>query len=190
MPQPKSQTLNHFKILSIVLGILVLALSFSVWNFMNHSKERPVEIYFTQTAPSAIFAPEGDGSNVFFLTLSGVGSKLSFVSDAPSRDFGTIETASFASLWKREFASDHPNASLVAYDDQKNPVSINLELVNASYTPQTGSIIYTARLLSNGNFPQKLTDVSLFIDSINIDFINQSSEAGAGILIFQKNPGL
>ncbi len=188
MPVSKTKTLNHFKILSVFLVVVVMILILLLWNILQKQSSKSAQLYFTQTASEASFIPEGNGSNVYFLQLSQVDKKVGFISDAPKREFGTIDTGNFSNLWSKQFAKDHPNASLIAYDNQNLPLTINLELINASYDTKSSIMTYTARLLSNGTFPQKLTDVSLFIDSISINFINQSSDAGAGILIFQKNP--
>jgi hypothetical protein len=188
MPVSKTKTLNHFKILSVVLMVLIMILILFLWNILQKQSSNSAQLYFTQTASEASFIPEGNGSNVYFLQLSQVDKKVGFISDAPKREFGTIDTSNFANLWTKQFAKDHPNASLIAYDNQNLPLTINLEIINASYDSRSSMMTYTTRLLSNGDFPQKLTDISLFIDSISINLINQSSDAGAGILIFQKNP--
>lgn len=183
----KSKVLLHFKILSIILGILVVLLSYTCWKFMQNPKPQ-VELFFTQTAAKSQISLEGNGSNVYHLTLEDIPDKVSFISNSPFRDFGTVQMTTFADLWKKEFAQDHPNASLVGYDQSKISVSYKLEIVDARYDQASKKVIYTVRLLSSNPPAESLSDTTLFIDSINLDFINQSNSTNSSdIVIFQKN---
>ncbi len=191
MPQRKpsakpSTLLLHFKILSIVLGILVVVLSYTSWKLMQSPKP-PVELFFTQTAQSAEIALEGNGNNVYHITLDKVPDKVSFISNSPYRDFGTVSTTTFVEFLKHEFAKDYPNASLVGYDPSGTVHSYKIEIVDALYNSSAKQLIYTVRMLSSQPPAADLSDTTLFIDSIALSFINQSNTNNPDIVIFQKN---
>lgn len=191
MVTKKTKVLFHFKILTLVLGVLVVLLSVSCWKLMKSPTPR-VEFFFTQTANEGALIPEYDGSNVYHLTMINTPKKVNFISNAPERYYGTVMLDKFINLWKADFAVDHPNASLVVYDAQKQPHSYDLQLIDAKLDPQSNNVIYTTKLLSPYPPIADFKEASLFVDTLDIkvNFINQSSDAGAGILIFQKNPVL
>jgi hypothetical protein len=178
----------HFKVLSVILGILVVALTFAVWKLMK-SPAPEVEFFFTQTASEGTLIPEGNGSNVFHLTMMNVPMKVNFISNAPEKYFGFVQIRKFVELWKQDFAKEAPNSSLVIYDQSMQSHIYDFQLIDAKYNPGDQSVVYTTRLLSPVPPVQSFKEAALFIDSLDVklNFINQSEDSNnSELVIFQK----
>lgn len=180
--------LFSYKLLVIALTLLVLLFAILLLkNKAKHSSSKP-GIFFTQNAPEGSFIPQQDSEDTYLLTLSNVPGTVHFVSDSPTRYYGVLPVQQLVNFWSGQFASDPPNASLVAYDGQMQPRTYTLELLEATFDSQSTTTRYKARLLSGGQPIKTFKDASLFIDPlISLTFINNSNDANTSqVVIFQK----
>ena len=133
----------------LVLTILVLS---------NCSTNKEQEFLFVQSGKSATY----DGK---VLKINNAMNKTILFSDRPKRVTGDVSNKDFATLWndreKNSFKKDPPNVAISFYDKDGNS---NITIVESSNIKVTkDSISYDAKVLE-GELPDNMTEVSLFID--------------------------
>lgn len=140
----------------------------------------PPEWLFTQTAQSASFVDNGDGTGV--LTLTGVAPTTTAFTDRPNREAHLLSSQAFTVAWNDMFRGDPPNATLVETGSMDEPSVI--ELLDASLMDGGRSVAYTVKPLviegaDKAVIPSSTAQpVALFIDATLVELLVVIGVAG------------
>jgi hypothetical protein len=129
-------------------------------------------LLFVQSADSALITPVGD--DTYTLELRDVASNVTYFTDRPGRDTGTMPTDLFIERWSEghdSFADDPPNAAVTVADEDTIWV---IELMHPELEGST--LRYRVKFLDDsphfqataarGTAPPTAESVVLFIDNL------------------------
>ncbi len=107
-----------------------------------------IELLFVQSYAASTLSPTGD-DGVFTMVLDGGTGETIYFADRPGRQVGTIATATFTEVFRRETADDPANAVLVAENGESEETTYIVEFVDMLYDESTATATYTVRLLAD-----------------------------------------
>jgi len=137
------------------------------------------------------------GNSKFKVSLKGVDSKLTWFTDRPDREAGSVSFDDLISQWDNGFAGDAPNSALLFKDENRNNDTVVFEQSKPRYNEKkkkltfkikvhdqqkldsiTGAL-YNEAQDADGNFTQTFSDFSLFVDNwfskdTSVNFINDT----------------
>ncbi|RDJ33590.1 MAG: hypothetical protein DWQ18_06000 [Crenarchaeota archaeon] len=130
-------------------------------------KEEALELLFVQTAKSAELKPIFGAPYTHKFFLYDVSPTVIYFSDRPYRISGLYNLTDFMQIWylsQDSFSIDPPNVAIETYAGGI-PTTIIAELSSPMYNPDTKTMVYNAKISSDGKIPAKLDSVALFIDN-------------------------
>lgn len=148
------------------ISVMGMALLFATVGFANRGgKNGMPEYLYIAHADQASVVAQTDKTYRIVLKKA----MMSYFTDRPYREAGKLAVAAFVKRWsvgKNNFASDHPNAAMVAVGTQKAPINKFVTLSAPEYDSQTDTLSF---MLSPIDKSDSLTaadysDVALFID--------------------------
>ena len=107
-----------------------------------------IELLFVQTYATSTLSPTGDNGVLTMVLKGGTGETIYFA-ERPGRQVGTISTATFVEVFRRETAGDPANAVLVAGNGESEESTYVVEFVDMLYDESTATATYTVRLLAD-----------------------------------------
>lgn len=164
---------------ALLLSLAALALT-ATWSPLRltsaaSAPANATSYLFVQTADAGSYADNGDGTAT--LTLTGAAPLMTFFSDRPVRDAGTLAVEdAIDELWDPELPA--PNAVLVTTPAGGDEISAPLELRDPVYDPLTETLTLTVtpigsvtpglaefELTAGVDVPEAFGPAELFIDS-------------------------
>ena len=172
----KTQGLKFIKI-AIALFTLCLAVNPTVNAAENETLNPKIpkgDLLLVQSAHGADLR-YNKSTNTYIITLKKVAPFVTYFSERPDRNAGSISIDKFLELWQKpvenNFSANPPNADLHATELMSSKEAINLavELSDPVYDPKSHTLSYTAKPLNGTTYlPEKakLHHILLFIDDV------------------------
>ena len=136
-------------------------------------------------------------SNRYKLVLRGVDERLTWFTDRPERQAGSISFNNLISQWDSGFGEISPNSALIFEDKDGRKDTVVFEQSKPRYNAKKGKLVFTAKIHdqqkldaitgalydeardADGSFTQTFSDFSLFVDTwfskdTSVNFINDS----------------
>lgn len=150
-----------------------------------------VKMLFVQVGQSGEFLQTGDG---YLLTIFDVAPQVIYFSHSPYNITGHMTTLDWAfGIWKDKtvnFEENPPNAVLVVFDESNEANEIVIELHNAKYVAEEGTMQYDVVVFGDyfeelkgqdrqkdTSIPEKFGNVSLFIDGNVGDWFKKAEKS-------------
>lgn len=137
------------------------------------------------------------GKSKFKVILDGVDSNLTWFTDRPDREAGSVSFSDLISQWDNGFKGVDPNSALIFNDNNGNKDTVVFEQSKPVYNHKKKKLIFKAEIHdrqkldsisgalydeaqnSDNNFSKKFSDFSLFVDNwfskdTSVNFINDT----------------
>jgi hypothetical protein len=157
-----------------VLGLLLCSLVCTMTAPLLQAAQKKAYL-FVHSAVAATFSTNQDKQH-HTLVLHQVNPYLTYFSERPERESGSLKIEKFLGLWKKKnknsFSKDAPNAVVQGSLKTAGNTLVNyaVELIHPKYDATTKTLTYTIKPLAGATTPLpnaiELQQVTLFIDDV------------------------
>jgi hypothetical protein len=153
------------------------------------------ELLFSTMGSKGRFKPLGNSK--FKVSLKGVDSRLTWFTDRPDREAGSVSFDDLISQWDNAFAGNDPNSALIFKDESGNRDTVVFEQSKPRYNEKKEKLTFKIKVHdqqkldsitgalydeaqdADGSFTQTFSDFSLFVDNwiskdTSVNFINDT----------------
>jgi len=166
MSNPKYIGLSKMLVMFGAISALLLSTSYANWGGEE-------EVLFVQTSKSGSLTIINSADNSYKLDLKSFNPSVSYFSDRPYRDTGSMDVKDFITLWNQDrtgsFKNDPPNTVFIYNNDLGQHIAV-IEISNPVYNSITKVMTYIVTPLEENQLEVgEFDNAVLVIDPVNDD---------------------